>query len=185
MAEPGGVRAAARRWRITARVVGVERSLGRSVMDQGDWFVAVEARGGTSRERLQQAGLSGGPLSHRDVDALCHRAGRFVDEGKGLVAIGVALSAEDALRMVRDCPAGRLRMPPDVPSKTLEASTELADVLEGPWALPPVTPVRRNEGVGTDREETRYDAPAAVEGCESTATAQLPLFHRSRRNRAS
>lgn len=184
-AEPGGVRAAPRRWRVAAGVVAVERALGRSVMDRGEWHVAVLARGETTGAQLRKARIVGGRLPHRLVDELCHRAARFVDEGMGLVSIGVGRSPDEAHSAAAGCPPGRLRMPPVGVSSTLEVSSRMGHVVAGPWQTDNSLASGSTGAAPPMQDETRYDRPAMLDGSDCRSVEQVPLFHRTRRSRAS
>jgi len=182
IAEPGGVRAAPQRWRVAARVVGVERRLGRSVTDHGRWYVAVAPRGTTTDSALSEAGFTSGWLSAPEVDALCHRAARWMDEGRGALAVGVGLTADASQRLVADCSAGRLRTEAKVPEATDTPATGQAEVLVGPW-VPAPRPVE-GPAAFTTADGVRYDAPQPLRP-EVEPAAQLSLFHAKRSHRAS
>jgi hypothetical protein len=183
VAEPGGVRAAPQRWRVAAAVVGVERSLSRSVTDRGTWWVVVQGRGTTSAADLERAGMVGGCLSHREVDALCHRAARFMEQGGGSIAVGVAPTEAEATRLALHCPAGRLRSSTTGGVAEDMALPPLAEVLVGPWRPAPAT--AGSESALTDRQGVRYDTPVPAGAVDSTPAAQLSLFGRARSHRAS
>lgn len=184
-AEPGGVRAAPRRWRVAAGVVAVERALARSVMDRGDWHVAVVARGETTAAQLREARLVGGRLPHRLVDEVCHRAARFVDEGMGLVSVGVGRSPAEARDVAEGCPPGRMRMPPAGASAALDVAAQMGDVVEGPWQIDSPSVAGSYCTTPPAQDQTRYDRPAMLGGSESASVEQVPLFHQTRRSRAS
>lgn len=185
VAEPGGVPAAPSRWRIAARVRGVERRLGRSVTDRGVWSVQVRACGTTTPEALSRAGLEGGRLTNREVDALCHRAARWMDDGHGSVAVGVAERDTTAAELAAACPAGRLRIEPSLPAAVAQ-EPRLAHVVVGPWGPSPV--VQPSPGAEPMRaaDGTRFDAPERLPSAEPVSpAAQLSLFGSSRSHRAS
>lgn len=184
-AEPGGVRAAPQRWRVAAGVIAVERALGRSVMDRGDWHVVVVPRGETTAAQLRGARIVGGRLAHRLVDEVCHRAARFVDEGRGLVSVGVGRTPKEARDAAVGCPPGRLRMPPAGAGATFEVPSHMGDVVEGPWQAGGPSADAVSSTAAPVRDETRYDRPAMLGGSESRSVEQVRLFHRMRRNRAS
>ncbi len=178
VAEPGGVRATPRRWRVAASVMGVERTLARSVTDRGRWHVVVAPRAATEVDVLQAAGLTGGWLSNRAVDALCHRSARFMAQGRGSLAIGVSAMEDEAHRLAMDCPAGRVRTGTNVPSA-------VAEVVVGPWV--PAVEEAANECSmnATELDGVRYDRGASLALAEPRSADQLSLFNRCRSHRAS
>ncbi len=180
-AEPGGVRAAPQRWQISAGVVGVERALGRAVTDPGRWQVEVVARGGVTEAQLRAAGLVGGALDHLAVDALCHRAARWMDAGHGAVAVGIASTGQEAAQLAASCAAGRLRISTVVKAPKEMGTPVGASVVVGPWS--PLPGRDSVPGGITDRSGVRYEVPAMAPPDPERA-AQVPLFRRLRSNRA-
>ena len=183
-AEPGGVPAAARRWRIGGAVIAVERRLGRGVTDGGRWFVDLRVTDGAGRTRSDEAvasmGLKRGWMSGPEVDALCHRASRW----EGRVAVVAANSPEQAQELLRVCPAGCVRLAADRSAVVVAAQTSSdVSVIAGPWSAPApsVSTVPSTVDPLSD-----YDRPGRLASQADTASvAQLSLFGPKRRTRAS
>lgn len=184
IAEPGGVPAAPRRWRVAGAVVAVERSLGRGVTDGGRWFVALRVTDGAGRVRTDEAvasmGLKQGWMTGPEVDALCLRASRW----EGRVAVVAANSPEQAVELLRVCPAGSVRLAADRSQAGVESSgATQASVIAGPWSAlePQVSTVSSTVDPLSD-----YDRPGPLAAQADTASvAQLSLFGPQRRTRAS
>ena len=178
IAEPGGVPAAPRRWRVAGGVVAVERRLGRGVTDGGRWFVEVRVTDTAGRVRsadaVESMGLTGGWLTGPQVDALCHRATRW----EGRVAVAAVNSPEQARELLRVCPAGSIRLAAD---RSLVAGSP--SVIAGPWSAPPAQAAPASsttDGLGD------YDRPRPLAAqADSPSVTQLSLFGPDRRTRAS
>lgn len=168
LAEPGGVPAAERRWRVAGGVVAVERDLERAVTDGGVWHVAVRIRQAATREPVAAASLpaavrarfAGGRLSAGELEALCLRAA-LAPEQFGL-ELAVGASGAEGLAEELAASAGFGTVALDVRGGVREQGG--GRVIIGPWAeVAPVSSV----------------VPVAVVGSASGPARQLGLFDRA------
>lgn len=168
LAEPGGVPAAERRWRVAGGVVAVERDLERAVTDGGVWHVAVRLRQVATREPVDLAALpaavgarfAGGRLTSGELEALCLRAA-LAPEQFGLdLAVGASAVEGLAGELAGSASFGTIAL--DVRGGVREQGG--GRVIIGPWAE--VAPLGSS-------------APVAAAGSASSQTLQLGLFDRA------
>jgi len=168
LALPGRVPASPDRWQVASGIQAVERGLERGAPGSGAWHVRVRvgaAAGGAA------AGLTGGYLDARQLDALCIRATVVARRSGGDVAIAAANSATEAERLLADTPSGCLRFELALDS-TLEPAGQ---VISGPWpGTRPLAsaPARTAAAVGPS---TALPVPARGAVAATAASGQVPL----------
>jgi hypothetical protein len=130
IAEPGGVPASARRWRVMGSVIALEREQERSVLDTGRWFLCTRIEATNPDSNLSEARkiFIGGWKTASQIDALTLRAAIAPEAWQVEVACAAARTPERAGELLSDTPTGSIRIAlEDCPAN------DSASIIPGPW----------------------------------------------------
>lgn len=130
VAEPGGIPASSRRWRVIGSVVAIEREFERSILGGGRWYTCSRIRVCGSQPDMPAARVQfrGGWLEASDVDLLTLRASTAPERLGVEVACAVASQPDEARALLADTSPGCIRIGMASADPML-----LPSVIPGPW----------------------------------------------------